>query len=110
MPNLWVTEPLGYLEFLNLTAYAGQVGDEIVIRVEDDFDVASVTVAVADVDGNALESGKAAETPAESGRWVYAAQAAVPTGATGTGALMRVAVTAVDRPGGTGEAAVEKVL
>ena len=105
MPNLWVTEPLGYLEFLNLTAYSGGVGDEIVIRAEDDFDVASVTVAVADVDGNALESGEAAETPAESGRWVYAAQAAVPTGTT-----VRIAVTAADRPGGTGEAAVEKVV
>jgi hypothetical protein len=90
---------------VDLAAYAGGVGDEIVIRADDDFDVANVYVTVADIGGNALESGEAAETPAESGRWVYAAQASVPTGTT-----VRIAVTAADRPGGTGEAAVEKML
>jgi hypothetical protein len=62
-------------------------------------------VAVTQADGAAIEEGAAVETPAESGRWMYTATAAVPTGTT-----VRIAVTATDRPGGVGEAAKEKAL
>ena len=46
-----------------------------------------------------------AETPADSGRWVYAATADVETGTT-----VRIAVTAEDRPGSTGTGEGEKAV
>lgn len=72
-------------------------------RAHDDFDVTAVSVAVTKADGSAVEEGSATETPANSGRWVYKAMAAVPTGTTA-----RIDVTATDgstaltiaRPGG----------
>jgi len=90
---------------IDFSGYTGAAGDEIVIIASDDFDVASVQVALTDGDGSPLENGAAVETPPESGRWVYTATAAVETGTT-----VRIAVTAEDRPGDrcTGEG--EKVL
>lgn len=90
---------------VDLSGYAGAVGDEIVARASDDFDVVGVGVALTDADGNPIESGEATETPPDSGRWVYAATAAVDTGAT-----VRIAVTATDRPGGVAEAEEEKAI
>lgn len=49
--------------------------------------------------------GQAVETPPESGRWVYTATAAVPTGTT-----VRIAVTVADWPGGQAQAEEEKVV
>ena len=57
----------------------------------------AVTVAVTKADGSAVESGASTETPPNSGRWLYAATVAVPTGT-----AVRIAVTATDRPGHTG--------
>jgi hypothetical protein len=62
-------------------------------------------VALTGADGSPIEEGAAAETPPDSGRWVYAATQAVATGTT-----VRIAVTATDRPGGVGEAAEEKAV
>ena len=90
---------------VDVSGYGGKVRDEIVVQASDDFDVMGVNVALTDAEGNALESGAATETPADSGRWVYTATAAVATGTT-----IRIAVTASDRPGGKGEAAGEKAL
>jgi hypothetical protein len=90
---------------VDLSGYAGRAGDAIVIRASDDFDVARVEVALADVVGAAIESGAASEMPPDSGRWVYTATAAVPTGTT-----VRIAVTAVDRPGGAAQAQQEKAV
>ena len=90
---------------VDLSEYTGAVGDAIVIQAHDDFDVSGVSVSLTGVDGNAIESGEAVETPAGSGRWVYAATAAAPTGTT-----VRIAVTAMDRPGGEGEAEREKMV
>ena len=67
---------------VDLSAYTGAVGDAIVVRASDDFDVVGVNVALTDAEGNAIESGEATETPPNSGRWVYAATAAVDTGTT----------------------------
>jgi hypothetical protein len=53
---------------VDLSGYAGQVGDTIAVRAHDDFDVAEVSVALTNAGGAALESGAAAETPAGSGR------------------------------------------
>lgn len=90
---------------MDLSGYTGAAGDEIIIRARDDFDVLSVGVELTDAEGNAIESGDATETPADSGRWLYAATAAVETGTT-----VRIAVTASDRPGSVGEAAEEKAV
>ena len=90
---------------VDLSGYAGAVGDEIVVRASDDFDVVGVGMTLTDAGGNPIESGEAVETPAESGRWVYAATAAVDTGAT-----VRIAVTATDRPGSVAEAEEEKIV
>ena len=65
----------------------------------------SVQVAMTDGDGNPIESGAAVENPADSGRWVYTATAAVATSTT-----VRIAVTAEDRPGGTGTSEGEKAV
>jgi len=82
---------------VDLSAYTGNVGDPIAIRASDDFAVSSVNVAVTKADGAAIEEGPASETPPKSGRWLYRATAAVPTGTT-----VKIAVTAKDRPGHTG--------
>jgi hypothetical protein len=82
---------------VDVSAYTGAAGDEIVVTAADDFDVAEVQVALTDDGGAELESGAAAETPADSGRWVYTATMDVAAGTT-----VRIAVTALDRPGGVG--------
>ncbi len=90
---------------VDVSGYAGRVGDLIVVRAHDDFDVAGMHVAVTTADGAAVEVGAAVETPANSGRWAYTATAAVATGTT-----VRIAVTATDRPGGAGMATQEKAV
>jgi hypothetical protein len=90
---------------VDLSDYHGEVGDPVVVQAHDDFDVLSVQVDLMDSEGNVLEGGEAQEEPPESGRWIYEAQTAVPTGQT-----VRIAVTAEDRPGGKGEATEEKTL
>ena len=82
------------MDEVDLSAYTGQMGDKIAIRAHDDFDVSGVSVAISDTDGHALESGAAVETPPDSGRWLYTATTAVPTGTS-----VRIEVTATDRPG-----------
>lgn len=82
---------------VDVSAYAGAVGDVIVIMASDDFEVAEVQVSLSDGGGAVIESGAAVEVPADSGRWVYTATVAVATGTT-----VRIGVTAVDRPGGVG--------
>ena len=84
---------------VDLSGYAGGVGDTILIRARDDFDVTGVRVSLTDGDGAAIESGAGLETAAGSGQWVYTATTAVATGTT-----VRIAVTASDRPGGVGTA------
>ena len=84
------------MDEVDLSGYTGAV---------DDFDVLGVSVALTDSEGNAIESDDAVETPADSGRWVYAATVAVDTGTS-----VRIAVTAHDRPGGVGEVAEEKTV
>jgi len=85
---------------VDLSAYAGAVGDVIAVRASDDFDVTGVSVTLTDAGGAALESGQAVETPPDSGRWVYTATSAAPTGTDSARALTRLAVQATDMPGG----------
>lgn len=90
---------------VDLSAYSGAAGDQIVVRAHDDFQVTHLRVNVSDASGVGIESGEAEETPAKSGRWVYTATTAVPAGTN-----VRIAVTVSDQPGGTGEATAEKPL
>ena len=83
------------VDLVDLGNYAGAPGDEIHIRASDDFAVSRVMVAISDADGNAIESGEASQA---LGEWVYTATEAV-----SPGTVVRILVTAVDRPGGTGE-------
>jgi len=55
---------------VDLSGYTGAVGDPIVIRAHDDFKVTEAHVSVNDANGQTIESGHAAETPAKSGRWI----------------------------------------
>jgi len=90
---------------VDVSTYGGAIGDEIVLRAHDDFEVSSAQVEITYADGNPVESGAAAETPAKSGRWVYTVSAAATAGAD-----VRIAVTVKDRPGGKGQATAEKSL
>ena len=54
---------------------------------------------------NLCHSWQEAETPADSGRWLYTATADVDTGTT-----VRIAVTAEDRPGGVSSSEGEKAI
>lgn len=84
---------------VHLDNYSGAVGETITVTAFDDFEVAEVTVSVADGD-TVLESGTAV---VENGRWTYTTTTAVTPGTTVT-----VTATALDRPGniGTAEATV----
>ena len=52
---------------VDLSGYAGAVGDVIGVRASDDFDVTGVHVAVTKADGTAIEEGEAVEMPPDSG-------------------------------------------
>jgi hypothetical protein len=90
---------------VDLSAYSGAIGDQIVIQAHDDFEVTRVDVSINDAGGQMLEGGSAIETPAGSGRWIYTATTPV-----APGTEVRIAVTASDRPGGVAEASAEKSL
>lgn len=68
------------VDAVDLSAYSGATGNEIVIQAHDDFEVTSVNVSINDVNGEKIESGGAMETPAKSGRWVYTATTTVNQG------------------------------
>jgi hypothetical protein len=85
------------VNYVDLGGYSGKVGDKVTILAHDDFAVVGVTVALANGNGQSIETGAATESAPGSGRWMYTATQAVPTGTT-----VRVTVTATDRPGHTG--------
>lgn len=67
-------------QYVDLSGYKGQVGDTIVIQVEDDLGMASVDVSLSAQDGTPIESGQAVEEGVRSGKWVYTATAPVAIG------------------------------
>jgi hypothetical protein len=90
---------------VDVSGYHGAAGDVIVVRASDDVGVVSVRVALAQADGTPIETGLAAETPVNSGRWVYTCVMAV-----AAGTPVQVTATATDRPGGTGTAEAQVTL
>jgi len=82
---------------VDLSAYAGKVGDVIKVKAMDDFGVASVHVALVNPTNEApIENGYAVETAAGSGVWVYTVTASMPGGS-----KVGFNVVATDFPGGT---------
>jgi hypothetical protein len=65
---------------LDLSKYQGKIGDTIVIQAMDDLGMAEVNVMISSDTGALIESGKAVEIGARSGKWVYIATAPVASG------------------------------
>lgn len=79
---------------VDLTGYAGRIGDVIRVRAADDAAVAGVNVAIRAADLSVLEEGAAT---LQLGTWVYAA-----TTLRAAGVPITITATAADRPGNTG--------
>jgi len=77
---------------IDLSAYTGKVGDKIRARVSDDFEVASVSVAIRAQGGGVLEQGAAVQ--GVDGAWTYTATTALQEGQ-----AVAIEVNATDRPG-----------
>lgn len=97
---------------VDLSTYSGAPGNAIVVQAHDDFEVASVHVSISGTNGQTIENGEAVETPAnplqvssQSGRWVYMATTAVPTGTN-----VCIAVAVGELPGSVSEATAGKSL
>jgi hypothetical protein len=80
-----------------LDAYEGQDDDFIGIMIFHDFAIASVQVAIRDLQGSRIESGDACLFPENPELWSYLPAVPVPTGTT-----MIVQVTVMDCMGGVG--------
>jgi hypothetical protein len=93
------------VEEVDLSEYSGHSGDSIIVHALDDFAVTGVHVALAQVNGAAIESGEAEETPVNSGRWLYKATTNV-----NAGVEVQVTATATDRPGGVGTRQGQKTV
>ncbi|HYG37428.1 MAG TPA: hypothetical protein VD908_02360 [Cytophagales bacterium] len=59
---------------LDLSGYAGQAADKILVQASDDFRVASVFVSILSADDAVIESGPAIENA--NGEWEYTATVA----------------------------------
>ncbi len=79
------------VEEIDLSGYAGQIGDVIRVRASDDVEVSGVTVTIRDTGGAVLEQGAAVLA---AGRWSYTA-----TTALAQGQSVSIEVSATDRPG-----------
>jgi len=67
------------MDKVTLSGYAGRVGDTILVRAHDDFQVAGVAAALTTsrAEGNAIDAERgaaAAMTPADGGRWTLRAR------------------------------------
>ncbi len=79
-----------YFKPLDLSNYAGQVGDPIVIRVMKENGLVSLNVAIDRQDGTDVEKGAAVELGDRTGKWIYTATQPV---AKGTDIFIEVVAT-----------------
>jgi hypothetical protein len=93
------------IELLDLSDYAGQIGNQIYFMATDNVGLIQALVKIVDAAGNLYESGSAVEIDAASGHWMYTAQRAIPAGRN-----ILVHVMVADRPGNTAEATEEKAF
>lgn len=83
------------IDTIDVSAYFGNIGDTITVRVTDDFQVAAVQVKIEDPNNNLVEQGAA--TPAGNGlEWIYTA-----TAANGSVSGDKITITATDTPNNT---------
>ena len=82
-----------FIEGLDLSDYAGQVGHKIFFVATDNVGVIDAQVKITDPSGALFENGAAVEVPETPGYWMYTAKSAIPAG---TDAV--VTVTVMDRP------------
>jgi hypothetical protein len=80
------------IEEVDLSAYSGQIGDTILIKVNDDFAVQQVSVKIENGDATLVEEGDAVLSP-DGLHWVYTA-----TAVNESLAGDKITVTATDRP------------
>ena len=88
------------IEELGLADYKGRVGDPIVVRARDDFEVVGVEIEVKNPAGTVLEEGAATNV---EGKWTYAAQTAAPPNT-----VLTIVARATDRAGNTATESVEQ--
>jgi hypothetical protein len=93
------------IEPLDLSSYAGQIGNQIYFVATDNVGVTGARVTITDAAGTRYESGIPVEIDPKAGLWMYTAMSAVPAG---TDALIQVQVN--DRPGNIAEVTEEKAL
>lgn len=79
------------IEGVDLSGYAGQIGDVIAIRAHDDFEVVGVEVIIRNTQGEVVERGAAGRQGGDL--WHYAATVQT------AGQPVAIEVTATDRPG-----------
>ncbi len=91
------------ISLVDVSRYAGAVGDVIFIKASDDFKVVSVFVTILKADGSVLEQGEAVLQPDGVEEYDYTATVAFPK-APG----MKVVVAVRDKPGNV--TTEEKVL
>ena len=86
---------------IDALGYKGNVGDAIVVKATDDFEVTSVNIQILDASGAVIEEGETALDQQRVNLWVYKATVANPS-RTGT----TIKATAYDRPGNKGTLSV----
>jgi hypothetical protein len=92
------------IEDVDVSAYQGQPGQVIGVRVTDDFEVVAVHVVIAGLDGAMIEQGAAA-LDRESGLWLYSTRATLEGGQT-----VAVHVNAADRAGNVVTKSIDQAI
>lgn len=82
------------VEWIDAADYRGNIGDPIVVKAVDDFQVTRVRVTILNAAGAIIEQGEAGPDSMKVNQWGYTAQVSNPVLA---GATVRA--TAFDRPG-----------
>ena len=84
------------IKLVDVTGYAGAIGDLILVKATDNFMVKSVKVTIEKLDGTLIEKGDAVQDASNGIKWLYTATTvnAVVTG-------IKVIATASDVPGNT---------
>jgi hypothetical protein len=81
LPNAYTVALTDYMNapeihYVNLQKHRGAVGDEIRIKVTDDFEVAKVDIVITNAKGEELEKGPAVRYGRKPAIWVYTLQVA----------------------------------
>src|SRR5260370_15903823 len=67
-------------DYEHQSRYTGKPGETIPVKAQDNVEVAEVLVSIRQLDGVALEAGKAARTAANCLDWTHVVQVEIPPG------------------------------